>query len=276
LAQAPALIPANCPFIELPSVDSTNNYARQLLKAGEPPTRQPVAWHGTGIFAHEQVAGKGQRGKTWVSEKGVNIALSIMVHPSSIALNNAFALSACAALAGYRFFSKYAGDDIRIKWPNDIYWQDRKAGGILIETGVGERRMENRLQEDASQETESYFKWAVVGMGFNINQTAFDPALPNPVSLKQITGKTFEPPVLAEELHQIFCDTYNELISSDFNTAYHLYNHLLYKKGKTVKFKKDNRVFEAVIKEVNTAGQLVVAHNVEECFDFGGVEWVVN
>lgn len=274
MAQAPALIPANCPFIELLSVDSTNNYARQLIKGGEPPSRQPAVWHGMGIFAHEQVAGKGQRSKTWASEKGTNIALSVLLQPDPKNTQHAFALSACAAIAGYRFFSKYAGDDTRIKWPNDIYWQDRKAGGILIEAGIGERRMENGLEKNARQGAGSYFKWAVVGMGFNINQTAFDPALPNPVSLKQITGKTFAPLVLAEELHQIFCDTYNELISSDFNTAYHLYNHLLYKKGKTVKLKKDNKVFEAVVKEVNTAGQLVVIHNVEECFDFGGVEWV--
>ncbi|MEN9548378.1 MAG: hypothetical protein RIR12_969 [Bacteroidota bacterium] len=276
MAQAPALIPANCSFIELLSVDSTNNYARQLIKGGEPPSRQPAAWHGMGIFAHEQIAGKGQRGKTWASEKGTNIALSILLQPDLNNTQNTFALSACAAIAGYRFFSKYAGDATRIKWPNDLYWQDRKAGGILIETGVVECRMENRLEENGGTGARSYFKWAVVGMGFNINQTAFDPALPNPVSLKQITGKTFEPLVLAKELHQVFCETYNELLSSDFNTAYYLYNHLLYKKGKIVKFKKDNRVLEAVIKEVNTAGQLVVIHNVEECFDFGGVEWVVN
>ena len=120
------------PFVELQSVDSTNNYARQQIHAG-------LAQHGMGIFTHEQLAGKGQRGNSWSSEKDANIILSIVIKPQPLLLTQQFMLSACVAVSIHDFFSKYAGDSTKIKWPNDLYWQDRKAGGVLIESVVGSR-----------------------------------------------------------------------------------------------------------------------------------------
>ena len=128
------------PFIELQSVDSTNNYARKLLYEG-------LAQHGTAIFAHEQLAGKAQRGKTWSSDKGTNVILSLVVKPRSLLLTQQFQLSVCVAVAVHELFMKYAGDEAKIKWPNDLYWQDRKAGGILIESGVGSAESGVRSQE---------------------------------------------------------------------------------------------------------------------------------
>lgn len=263
MPQAPATIPPNTPFIELNSVDSTNNYARQQISA-------ELAQHGMAIFAHEQVAGKGQRGKTWASEKGANIALSILVIPEGISISNPFWLSACAAVALQHFFEKYAGDATKIKWPNDLYWQDRKAGGILIESVViGEAT--NKTGEQISTPK---WSWAIIGMGLNINQTGFDGALTNPVSLKQITGKEHLPIELARELFQSFAECYNELITSGFTAIYNQYNSLLYKKGETVKLKRGNRLFEAKIKGVSNSGRLITQHAIEEEFDFGEVEWI--
>ncbi len=188
MPQALFTIPSGSPFVELQSVDSTNNYARQLIHAAALPDRQGMAQHGMAIFTHEQVAGKGQRGKTWNTEKGANIALSILINPQGLSINNQFYLSACAAVVVHEFFSKYAGDETKIKWPNDLYWQDRKAGGILIESVIR-----------GSDLGVGSWPWAIIGIGININQTSFE-GLPNPVSLKQITGKNFEPLVLAKEL----------------------------------------------------------------------------
>ncbi|MEP6701314.1 MAG: biotin--[acetyl-CoA-carboxylase] ligase, partial [Bacteroidota bacterium] len=112
------------PFIELQSVDSTNNYARQLIEQARLPDRQEADLHGTTVFAHEQIAGKGQRGKVWASEKDMNIALSMLIKPQPLLVTQQFQLSACAAVAAHEFFMKYAGDESKIKWPNDIYWQD--------------------------------------------------------------------------------------------------------------------------------------------------------
>src|SRR5215469_5061577 len=127
-------------FIELPSVDSTNNYASEQIHAN-------MAQHGTCYFAHEQTAGKGQRGKSWASEKGANIILSIVLKPYFLQPFQQFYLSACVATATYNFLKGFAPDHLTIKWPNDIYWQNKKLGGILIENIIGEPK-KNSDNED--------------------------------------------------------------------------------------------------------------------------------
>lgn len=252
----PSAILPESPFIELQSVDSTNNYARQLVHAD-------LAHNKTGVFAHEQLAGKGQRGKTWLTEKAGNIALSIIIKPQVIPLADQFQLSACAAVAAQVFFATYAGDDTKIKWPNDLYWQDRKAGGILIESVVS-----------SGESGINTWEWAIIGIGININQTHFPPHLPNPVSLKQITGKTFDPVLLAKELHKIFLQQFDELTTRGFSAIYEHYLANLYKKNERVRLKKDNRAFEATIREVSKSGKLIAEHGIVEEFDFGAVEWM--
>ena len=245
------------PFVELQSVDSTNNYARNLLHEG-------LAQHGMAIYAHEQLAGKGQRGRIWSSDKGSNVILSLIVNPQSLVLSQQFQLSVCVALSVHELFMKFAGADTKIKWPNDLYWQDRKAGGILIESVVGSREL-----------SISSWDWSIIGIGININQTAFPSYLSNPVSLKQITGENFDAVLLAKELCMIMNQKFDELMNSGFENLYAQYLIHLYKINTTVKLRKDNRVFEAIIKGVNRAGQLVVYHSIEEEFNFGDVEWVV-
>src|SRR5688572_2022740 len=169
--------PIGQPFTILSSVDSTNNYAMARVQAG-------LAQHGAAWFAHEQTAGKGQRNKHWLTNPSENILLSVVLQPFTLTASEQFLLSASVALACCDFYKNYAGEETSIKWPNDLYWRDRKAGGILIENNF----------------RGSEWVFAIAGIGININQTSFDPALPNPVSLKQITGKNFNVIQLAREL----------------------------------------------------------------------------
>ena len=245
------------PFVELQTVDSTNNYARQQIHAG-------LAQHGMTIFAHEQFSGKGQRGKVWYSEKDTNIILSIVIKPQPLLLTRQFMLSAGIAVAILDFFMKYAGADTKIKWPNDLYWQDRKAGGVLIESGVGSR-----------ESGEGNWEWCIAGIGININQTVFQSELLNPVSLKQITGKDFHIIDLAKELCGFIDIYFRKLIAGNFDTIYNHYVANLYKKNSSVKFKKGNQVFEATIKSVTPSGKLVIQHSLEEEIDFGEADWLV-
>lgn len=245
------------PFIELQTIDSTNNYAFGQIHAG-------LAQHGQAIFSHEQVAGKGQRGKKWDSTKGENIALSLVLKPAGLSVGQQFQLSACAAVAVCDFFRSYAGEDTRIKWPNDLYWQDRKAGGILIESVI-------KMRESGT----SAWEWAVVGIGININQTRFSPDLPNPVSLKQVTGKNADSVELAKELCRVFDRYFDELVSNGFENIFSLYLSCLYKKDKKVKLKKENRIFEAIIKGISQDGKLIVQHAVEEQFSWGEIQWLI-
>ena len=228
------------------------------------PDGHGEAQHGMAVFTHEQTAGKGQRGKSWASQKGLNIALSVLLNPYPLSVPDQFKLSVCIAVSTWEFFSKYAGDETKIKWPNDIYWRDRKAGGILIENVI-----------QSSQSAVGSWQWSVAGIGININQTDFDPDLPNPVSLKQITGKNYEPIDLAKELCSIIEKNYQVLITRNFMILFNKYQTHLYKKDEKVKLKKGTRVFETTIKEVSETGQLITQHSIEERFDFGEVEWVL-
>jgi BirA family biotin operon repressor/biotin-[acetyl-CoA-carboxylase] ligase len=237
-------------FNILDTVDSTNNYAMAKVHAG-------MATHGMAWFAKEQTSGKGQRGRHWNSEKGKNIAISLVLEPGLLQIADQFQLSAAVAITCFEFFSTYAGEETTIKWPNDLFWRDRKAGGILIE---------NVLQGKT-------WKWAVVGIGININQEEFDKEIQNPVSLKQITGKNFDNITMAKELYAMLMKNLGELKS-----AYKIldqYNEHLYKINKPVTLKKDGVKFDTVIKEVSAAGRLITVDAIEREFDFGEVEWVL-
>ncbi len=257
MPEPPAINTIGIPFVELQSVDSTNNYARRLLHEG-------LAHHGMAIFAYEQLQGKGQRGRTWITEKGANIILSIVAKPHPLQIAQQFHLNVCIAVAIHDFFSRYAGDDTRIKWPNDLYWQDRKAGGILIENVIG----------SGSPKVDRW-QWAIIGIGININQTIFFSELKNPVSLRQITGKNFDPVVLAKELCGLLDEKLKQLFTDGLEKIFSVYLSTLYKKNEKVKLKKGNRVFEATIIGVSPNGKLIAKHSIEEEFDFGEIEWLI-
>jgi len=255
--------PIGWPFIELQSIDSTNKYAMGLVHGNHLPDGQGEAQHGTVIFTHEQTAGKGQRGKNWVSEKDSNIALSVLLNPYPLSILDQFKLSICMAVSVYEFLFKYVGDETSIKWPNDLYWRDRKAGGILIENVVSSGKSEA-----------GHWRWSVVGVGININQTIFPVEIPHAVSVKQIAGKDFPTVELAKELCSVIDKNYRELINGKFESFFNIYQANLYKKHEKVKLKKDNRVFETVIKGVSETGQLITQHSMEERFEVGEVVWI--
>ena len=244
-----------------------------------------MAQHGKAIFALEQPEGKGQWGKKWSSEPGSNILLSVIIKPGRLKLADQPYFSAAISLAVYDFFTKYAGDETRIKWPNDLYWRDRKAGGILIESilkssesGVGSRQsVDNNPQTTIanSESVSGIWEWAVVGIGININQTIFPGELINPVSLKQITGKTFDPLELAKELCVSISEQFDLLDNGEMGSIFKRYNQHLYKLNEQVKLNKDKRVFEVMIKGVSSSGKLMTTHAIDEEFDFGEVEWVI-
>nr|WP_294989073.1 biotin--[acetyl-CoA-carboxylase] ligase [uncultured Sediminibacterium sp.] len=241
------------PFVELSETDSTNIYAMTHIQHN-------LASHGSVFFAHKQWAGKGQHGKSWITESGQNIIMSVVIDPNPLIHTQQFHLSIAIALACYDFFSRYAGDETAIKWPNDIYWRDRKAGGILIE---------NQLRGHKWQ-------WSVCGMGININQVMFNPELINPVSLKQITGKTFEPVTLAKELCKDIDKRMTQLFELPFANLLADYNQHLYKKGSTIQLKKDNSRFSCTLSGVNEHGELMVTDGPSDRFQFGEVMWVIS
>jgi BirA family transcriptional regulator, biotin operon repressor / biotin---[acetyl-CoA-carboxylase] ligase len=238
-------------FSILDSVESTNNYAMAQVHAG-------LATHGQAWFAKEQWAGKGQRGKEWTSAVGKNIILSVAIKPSKVFASKPFIFSMLIANACRYFFAEIAKETIKIKWPNDIYFNDRKAGGILIENIFKGKE----------------WQWAVVGIGINVNQIEFPPALTNATSLKIITQKENDTIILAKKLHAIILQEIAKGGIINLKNVLETYNINLYKKEEEVALKKDNAVFNTIIKSVNEYGYLETEDVIERQFVVGEVEWV--
>ena len=236
-------------MIILEKVDSTNNYAMALVQRGE-------AISGEGVFAKEQTAGKGRRGKAWKSQSGENVILTINNQMHWLPVQQQFQLSIAVALGCFDFFSAYIKENIKIKWPNDIFINDRKAGGILIENVV----------------KGNLWQWAVIGIGLNINQEDFDKGI-KAISLKQITGIYYDVIELANELLQSVTIRINQLQSGEFNNLLYQYNENLYCLNKIVKLKKGNIVFETKIERISSTGELITKDVIERKFGFDEVEW---
>jgi BirA family biotin operon repressor/biotin-[acetyl-CoA-carboxylase] ligase len=232
--------------------DSTNNYAMQLIKLG-------IARHGSAVAARNQTAGKGQRGKAWQAEPDKTISLSIAVKTDSFKAGQQFLLSMAVALAVYKFIKKYLPAETTIKWPNDLYWRNRKLGGILIENVFAGNK----------------WKWAVAGIGINVNQTRFSSTLPNPVSLRQITEREYDIVKLCNELYDTVIVHINELAAATPQKLLKEYNRHLYCRDKKVKLKKGVQIFETTVKEITEHGQLITQDAFERSFDFGEVEWLL-
>ncbi|RFS22452.1 biotin--[acetyl-CoA-carboxylase] ligase [Chitinophaga silvatica] len=221
------------PFYILNEVDSTNNYAMEMVNAGHVTS-------GTAWFTTNQTAGKGTRGKTWLAKPGDISALSVALQPSMLPLSRQFMLSIAVALAAADCFASYAGDETVIKWPNDIYWRDRKAGGILIE---------NVLRGNIWQ-------YAIIGIGFNVNQPSFPAELPNAVSLLQITGQKRESVDVAKNLCTHLNTRIQQIHPSNYEAMLEEYTSRLFRWQKPAMYKKDNEIFMGIIREIQPDGYM--------------------
>ena len=239
---------SNLVFNTLNHVDSTNNYAMEQIHAG-------LANHGMAWFAREQISGKGQRGKTWNSAAGENIILSTAIVPPASLLNRPFLFNAIVSLTCKRFIEEIISETVKIKWPNDLIIRDRKSAGILIENNYRGKS----------------WNWAVVGVGINVNQTEFPENSNNPISIKEITGETYNPELLARKLHQYLMDAFANLSIDQILANY---NNSLFKMGEKTKLRTANEDFDTTIIGVNEEGLLMTSDVIERNFQFGEVEWI--
>lgn len=149
-------------YLVLEEVDSTNSYISAHAAELEDMTM---------VMAGTQTAGRGQRGNSWESEPGLNLTFSLFFRPKGVKPAEQFAISEATALAVTDMLAS-AGIEAKVKWPNDIYVDDRKICGILIEHSL----LGNSLEHSC------------LGIGINVNQTEFRSDAPNPVSMKMLTG----------------------------------------------------------------------------------------
>ena len=208
---------------------STNALLREMLRSDNLP-------EGFVLQADFQTAGKGQTGNSWESEEGKNLLFSLLLQPHHIQIEEQFILSQIVSVAIVHVLSRYSSG-FSIKWPNDIYFENKKIAGILIENSIQNGKI----------------KATIVGIGLNINQKKFISNAPNPVSLCQITGKRH---VRNSVLSLIINEIMKLYLSADFETIRMEYATNLYRKNGFYAFSDGEETFEAAITAVHPDGKL--------------------
>lgn len=222
------------PLIRLQTVDSTNNYAAQLIKQGS-------VQEGTVILAVHQTQGRGQAGGSWQSEEGVNLLMSAILKPDFLPADKQFYLSMCIATAIADFVERF-GVQAMIKWPNDILIRKNKVAGILIENTL--------MKENLA--------YAIVGIGLNVNQTEFPADIPHPTSLKLETGTDINLQTLLTGFFGKLNFHINRLYKGSFAAIRLDYLNRLWRLNTWAVYADYTGEFEGRIIDVTETGELVV------------------
>lgn len=226
------------------NLPSTNNHAALLLKSQE-------LQEGTIIQTNYQSAGKGQTGNKWESEDGKNLLISILLFPSSISPADQFHISMTISLGICDFLKRYI-PSCCIKWPNDIYVNNDKIAGILIENSIMGNQIEN----------------TIAGIGLNINQQKFLSDAPNPVSLNNLTGIEYD---LNDCLNQLSSDLgkrYKQLISENFVQIRDDYTGQLFRLNEWYGFRDKEGIYKGRILSVTKEGNLLIEKQSKKLFEY--------
>ncbi|MDR2496164.1 MAG: biotin--[acetyl-CoA-carboxylase] ligase [Tannerellaceae bacterium] len=224
------------PIIRLRETASTNLHMLELLEKDSLP-------EGSVVTAEYQTAGRGQAGgSAWESAPAQNLTFSLLLRPEQIRAREQFILAQISALAVKETLDLFAGG-FTVKWPNDVYWNNKKICGILIEnTLMGE-----------------YISSSVVGIGLNVNQTAFPEMEAAPVSLRMITGEMYEREALLQRLLRRLFDRYRRICSADaLAEARTEYRQALYRRDGFHPYRDRTGLFEACIADVEPSGHLLL------------------
>lgn len=237
-------------IIRLKEIDSTNRFLRELKDEQEDEMVVAVA--------DFQTAGKGQGSHTWESEAGKNLLFSIKVHPRWVPVRQQFLLSMAGAIAIKEALETYV-DGITLKWPNDVYWNDKKISGTLIETSIDSKGI----------------KTCIFGIGINVNQEAFHSDAPNPVSLRQILGHEVDKDELLQKVIGGFRRYYELLRRADYMDVSGIYHLSLYRRKGFHRYEAADGDFEGAFVEVEDDGHLILhdKQGVIRSYSFGEVKF---
>ncbi|WP_278702122.1 biotin--[acetyl-CoA-carboxylase] ligase [Phocaeicola sartorii] len=221
-------------LIHIPETDSTNNYLSKLSDKETVPEF-------TVVQSDFQTAGKGQRGNSWETEKGKNLLFSVILYPTFLEARRQFILSQIVSLSIKEELDRWT-EDISIKWPNDIYWKDKKICGILIENDL----------------TGTHIARSILGIGININQKTFISDAPNPISLKQITGQEYDTTSILKAVMQRIRNYYSLLKQGDITPIIQRYQNALFHKNGIYSYCDAEGEFKAEIIGVESDGHFLL------------------
>jgi BirA family biotin operon repressor/biotin-[acetyl-CoA-carboxylase] ligase len=239
-------------IIRIKSAISTNLFLKEKLK-GQALEEETV------VSADIQTAGRGQTGTSWEAEPYKNITCSLLLYPVFLPVKQHFLLSETVALGVKELLDDYI-KNVTVKWPNDIYFEDRKLAGILIENELSGWE----------------FSQSVIGIGLNVNQEIFTSNAPNPISLKQITGKNFDLDNLMEKMIRKILYWYDQLKTGRSDRISQAYQDCLYRRNGFYCYEDKNGRFNARIQSVAENGflHLITDESEERCYAFKEVSFV--
>ena len=242
----------NVHTIRLDEVDSTNTYLRRMETL---PDADIVV-----VTAGHQTAGRGMGSNRWESEDGRNLLFSMLVRPEGVPAARQFALSMAEALAVKDALDPIAGE-VTLKWPNDVYWHDRKISGTLIETAISGRLV----------------KVCIFGTGINVNQRVFRSDAPNPVSLRQITGRDTDMNVVLDSVLEAFEGYYAMVLDGEYDRVGRLYHDALYRRTGMHAYSDSDGRFMASVVRVGHDGRLVLRDDAgrERIYAFKEVSYII-
>lgn len=213
---------------------------------------------GSVVITDKQTNGKGQRGNTWVSESGKNLTFTLMLKPAFLKIAEQFSMTMVISLAVKEVFEKFLYEnDIKIKWPNDIYVNEKKCAGILIENSLKGNKIE----------------CMIVGIGMNINQGFFQ--LSKATSLFGETGKEFDLINVLEETLLTIEKYYLMLKQQGVHKLRPDYLANLLWRNEWHLFRTNEDCFTGKILGVDQLGRLVVeTQNNQQTFDIKEISFV--
>jgi BirA family biotin operon repressor/biotin-[acetyl-CoA-carboxylase] ligase len=256
---------------------------KELIASGEWPEGERF------IRADYQTAGRGQAGNGWESEKGKNLLCSILVESQKTKDKRPFYLNIAVSVAVHKVIQSFVlehgglpvavrieqgllslSEAVSIKWPNDIYWQDKKVAGILIENAI----------------VGSELKYSLAGIGLNVNQTEWHSDAPNPISLKLIDGVERKIEDLMDRLMEEF-DAEMKMTADELWAYYKA--HLYRREGMwpfverevttapTMNANSSENAFMACIEDVLPTGEIVLKDETgnERKYHFKQVRYVI-
>lgn len=218
---------------------STNVFAIDLLAKSNPI-------EGTVISTYNQSVGKGQFGRKWYSGTNSNISLSLILRPTFLSIKENFYLSIMLSLAVREYIASHlTKSTVKIKWPNDIYVNNDKIAGLLIQNTIMGKSIVA----------------SIMGVGLNVNELNFPSVIPNPISIIQKTGKELILDEEVEKLLDYIVLYYTRLKQGDLLGLKKDYLHYLYRRGEIAKFYLgEKETIDCEIVGIGDSGKLVLNH----------------
>ena len=261
--------------VKVERTHSTNTLLKELIANGQ--WREGEKY----LYTDFQTAGRGQAGNSWESEEGNNMLCSVLLsHQPFNADVHPFYLNVLISVAVHQVIRSFVLEQsglssssvsgLTIKWPNDIYWQDKKIAGILIENAIigGE------------------LKYSIAGIGLNVNQTTWLSDAPNPVSMRQISGQEYDIDALMSRLYEQV-EQLQQTPREEVWVYYH--EHLYRREGEwlfaerevsiapsRILTDKPKNAFMASIETITPNGELVLrTHAGTRIFHFKEIQFVI-